>query len=77
VIWFGPGWSWTLKLPWLQWRTTRLPCPFISLILFNMKQLPSQYECLKMIRKPCARPGQVIKVKTKFSRKQKWGKNYD
>lgn len=42
-----------------------------------MKQLPTQYECLKMIRKPCARPGKSFKVKTKYQRKGKWGKSYE
>ena len=36
-----------------------------------MKALPTQYECLKMIRKPCARPGKAITLKTKYNRKQK------
>ena len=39
-----------------------------------MKALPTQYECLKMIRKQTPRPGFTFKMKTKYSRKQKHAK---
>lgn len=43
----------------------------------QLKPLPTQYECLKKVRKMTVRPGNTFKVKKQYIRKNKWGNKYD